>query len=281
MSNPSSTKQWHLKSRPTGLPTYSGSNANFSLVDVDLPKLSANQVLLKTLYLSNDPAQRAWLDDSPGLYVAPVPIDGPMRARGIAEVLASNSDSVKVGSKVTATMGWTEYAVLDASEVIVLPPVPKGLNLSHYIGALGSTGLTAYYGLVEIGQAKKSQTLVVSGAAGATGNMVVQIAKGIVGCAKIVGLAGSDDKCRWVESIGADKCINYKNDDWRQQLKEATGDGADVYFDNVGGETLDEMLALMKQNGVVVACGAISGYNDQDPTILKSELHLPGSMHSR
>lgn len=275
MSLPNTTQQWQLQSRPTKLPSYSGDDANFALKTVDLPALSANQVMLKTLYLSNDPAQRAWLDDNPRLYVAPVPLHGPMRARGIGEVLASKSDKVKVGDKVTASMGWTEYAVVDAADVVALPPVPKGLNLSHYIGALGSTGLTAYYGLVEVGQAKKGQTLVVSGAAGATGNMVVQIAKGIVGCQRIVGLAGSEEKCRWVESLGADRCVNYKDKDWREQLAQAVGkDGVDVYFDNVGGETLDEMLALMKQKGVVVACGAISGYNDQEPTVLQSKCTL-------
>ena len=272
MSLPTKTKQWHLKSRPSGLPTYTGPDANFVLTDADLPSVGANQVLVKTLYLSNDPAQRAWLNDNPKLYVPPVPLNGPMRARGIAEVLTSNADGVKVGDKVSTTMGWSQYAVIDGKDVAVLPPPPKGLNLSHWIGALGSTGLTAYYGLVEVGQAKKGQTLVVSGAAGATGNMVVQIARGIVGCSKIIALAGTDEKCRWVESIGADKCINYKDKDWREQLATACGkDGVDVYFDNVGGETLDEMLALMKQNGVVVACGAISGYNDQDPTVLHSK----------
>lgn len=273
MSNPTTTQQWHLQSRPTGLPTYTGTSANFTLTNTPLPPLSANQVLLKTLYLSNDPAQRAWLDDNPRLYVAPVPLHGPMRSRGIGEILASTSSDVPVGAKVTATMGWSEYAVLDASEVVVLPPVPKGLNLSHYIGALGSTGMTAYYGLVEVGQAKKGQTLVVSGAAGATGNMVVQIAKGIVGVEKVVGLAGSEEKCRWVESLGADTCVNYKDGDWREQLRKATEGGVDVYFDNVGGETLDEMLGLMKMHGVIVACGAISGYNDQEPTVLKSKFH--------
>ena len=201
---PTQTKQWILKSRPKDLPTYGGSDTDFQLETRDLPKLSSDQLLLKTLLMSNDPAQRVWLRDSKKLYVEPVPLDGPMRiARGIYEVLESTSDKFKVGDKVSASMGWTEYAVANASDCMPTPEPPKGLNYSHYLGALGGTGLTAYYGLVVIGEAKEGQTLVVSGAAGATGSMVVQIAKHIVGCKRVVGLAGTDEKCRWVEGLGA------------------------------------------------------------------------------
>jgi NADPH-dependent curcumin reductase CurA len=269
---PTETKQWILKSRPKDLPTYKGDNANFQLETKSLSELQDGQLLIKTLLMSNDPAQRAWLNETKGLYVAPVPLNGPMRARGICEVLESKSDKFKVGDKVSCTMGWVQYAVVDDKECLPTPEPPEGLNYSHYLGALGGTGLTAYYGLVVIGEAKAGQTLVVSGAAGATGSMVVQIAKGIVGCGKIIGLAGSDEKCRWVEKLGADNCINYKAKDWKEQLGEACGkDGVDIYFDNVAGETLDEMLANLKQGGVVVACGGISGYNDEEPTVLKSE----------
>ncbi|ETN39786.1 uncharacterized protein HMPREF1541_06012 [Cyphellophora europaea CBS 101466] len=274
MTRPTQTKQWHLISRPTGLPTYEGNNPTFTLKTVDLPSLGKGQVLLKPLFFSNDPAQRAWLDDNTLSYVPPVPLNGPMRARGIAEVVESASDKVKVGDRVTATLGWTEYVVLGEEEVAVLPDPPKGLSWSQYIGALGTTGLTAYYGLVEVGQVKKGQSVVVSGAAGATGNMAVQIAKGILGCSKVIGLAGSAEKCRWVESIGADKCINYKDQDWHAQLENACDGGVDVYFDNVGGEILDAMLRLVKQNGIIVACGGISGYNDQEPTVLKNYMQI-------
>ena len=200
---PADTKQWLLVSRPSDLPAYQGANANFRLETTPLASPGADQVVVKTLYLSNDPAQRAWLNDIKRLYVPPVPLNTPMRARGIAEVVESRSPTLQVGDKVTCTPNWSEYAVLDAKDCVKVEPPPQGLNYSHYIGALGSTGLTAYFGLVDVGEARAGQTLVVSGAAGATGNMVVQIAKGIVGCSRVIGIAGTEDKCRWVESLGA------------------------------------------------------------------------------
>jgi len=148
------------------------------------------------------------------------------------------------------------------------------LSISQYLGAFGSTGLTAYYGLVVVGEAKAGQRVVVSGAAGATGSMVVQIAKKIVGCSEVIGIAGSDEKCRWVESLGADKCLNYKKPGFYEELKKATDGFVDQFFDNVGGEILDFMLARMKRNGVVVACGSISGYNSSEPTLLKNYFQI-------
>jgi NADPH-dependent curcumin reductase CurA len=208
MSSPKETQQWTLKSRPTGFPTYGTTTSNFQLETVPLPALKENQVLAKTLYLSNDPAQRAWLDDVKKLYVSPVALGGVMRARGLVEIIESTSADLAKGDVVTAVPGWAQYAVLDAKDCIRVPPPVEGMNYSHYLGALGSTGLTAYYGLVVVGEAKKGQTLVVSGAAGATGNMVVQIAKHIVGCSKVIGLAGTDEKCRWVESLGAGEYLS-------------------------------------------------------------------------
>ena len=200
---PTSAKQIVLNKRADGLLTYGGDDTDFKLVTKDLPALKDDQVLLKTLYLSNDPAQRMWIKASERSYVAPVGIGEPMRARGIAEVVESKSANFKQGQNVTANVNWTEYSVFDAKECTPLPPIPEGMSLSHFLGALGGTGLTAYYGLVVVGEAKKGQRLVVSGAAGATGSMVVQIAKNIVGCSEVIGMAGSDEKCRWVESIGA------------------------------------------------------------------------------
>jgi NADPH-dependent curcumin reductase CurA len=201
---PTQAKQWLLTKRPSGLPTYgTGDDTDLKLVTVDLPAVGDKQVLLKSKYFSNDPAQRGWMDDIEKLYVEPVKLGTPMRTRGIGEVIESKSDKFKAGDLVQAPLNWTDYSVHDESAVTQLPPLPEGLNISHYLGAFGGTGLTAYYGLVVIGEAKAGQKIVVSGAAGATGSMVVQIAKHIVGAKEVIGMAGSDDKCRWVESLGA------------------------------------------------------------------------------
>ncbi|OAP61986.1 hypothetical protein AYL99_04189 [Fonsecaea erecta] len=274
-STPTSTRTWILANRPNGLPTFSSTEANptFKLVERPLPPLKPNQVLVKVLFFSNDPAQRPAIDASVKAerhYTAPVEIGAPMMARSLAEVIASTADNLPKGTIVAVAPGWTEYAVVDAAECSPRQPLPGGLSMTHYLGALGGTGLTAYYGLVVIGEAKKGMRVVVSGAAGATGSMVVQIAKHIVGCSEVIGIAGSDEKCRWVESLGADKCINYKSPTFEEDLIKATDGFVDIYFDNVGGHILDLMLARLKRFGVSVACGSISGYNSNEPTVLKN-----------
>ncbi|RMZ89190.1 hypothetical protein DV736_g3585, partial [Chaetothyriales sp. CBS 134916] len=272
---PTQTRQWLLAKRPKEVPTYgTGDDDNLKLVTVDLPTVKDGQVLVKTLYLSNDPAQRGWMDDIRRLYVKPVVLNTPMRASGLGEVVESKSDKLKAGTIVSGLLNWTEYSVHDAKDLLAVPPLPDGLSVSHYLGALGMTGLTAYYGLVVVGEAKAGQKIVVSGAAGATGSMVVQIAKHIVGAKEIIGIAGSDEKCRWVESLGADKCINYKSPNFEQELTKACNDEVDLYFDNVGSEILDSMLLKMKQHGTVVACGALSSYDGQKPTLLKNYMHV-------
>ncbi|KIV88768.1 hypothetical protein PV10_08413 [Exophiala mesophila] len=266
-------RAWILANKPQGTPTITGSNATFKLESRPLPELKPNQVLVKSLYYSNDPAQRGWISANiPGdrLYVPPVNVGEPMRARGLGEVLESTSEKIKKGSIVLGALNWNEYAVLDESAARVVAELPGGLSITHWLGALGGTGLTAHYGLVDVGEAKKGEKIVVSGAAGATGSMVVQIAKHIVGASNVIGIAGTDDKCRWVESLGADKCLNYKSSTFAADLKEATKDGVDVYFDNVGGEILDLMLGRMSMYGRIVACGAITGYNSEEPCILSN-----------
>ncbi|KIW12232.1 hypothetical protein PV08_09508 [Exophiala spinifera] len=270
---PTTTRSWILTNKPTSLPTISGDEPTFTLQTRDLAPLEDDQVLVKALYLSNDPAQRGWISaDVPKdrLYVQPVEVGEPMRARGLCEVLDSRSKSIAKGALVLGVCNWTEFAVLDAATVTPLEPLPNGLSLTHYLGALGTTGITAYYGLVVVAEAKKGDKVVVSGAAGATGSMVVQIAKHIVGASNVIGIAGNDDKCRWVESLGADKCLNYKSPTFAEDLKDATRDGVDIYFDNVGGEILDLMLGRMSMYGRVAACGAISQYNSSEPLALKN-----------
>jgi len=201
------SQQWILQHPPTGIPTISGPKPTFTLASEELPPLTPGQVLVKALYFSNDPAQRGWIDHNIAperLYVPPVQIGHPMRSRALGEVLESTCDIPK-GSIVRCTLNWRTLAAMSSSEVQVLPPL-RGISISHWLGALGNTGLTAYYGIVKIAEAKMGETVVVSGAAGATGSMVVQIAKKMLGAGKVVGIAGGANKCKWVEKIGADIC---------------------------------------------------------------------------
>ncbi|ROW06792.1 hypothetical protein VMCG_04101 [Cytospora schulzeri] len=283
------TQQWQLKSHPKGLPTYKGADPTFELVKKDLPALQDGQILVKVQYFSNDPAQRGWIDyypDESRLYVPAIHEGERMQAFALAEVIESKADNIKKGDIVSGGTGWTEYAVVSAQAVRVVEPLPNGLPITHYLGALGMTGLTAYSGLIEVAQATKDDVVVVSGAAGATGSMVVQIAKKILGCKKVIGIAGGAKKCEWVKKLGADECIDYKSADFQEQLTKATPEFANVYFDNVGGEILDFMLTRMARHGRVAVCGAISNYNAKEGEkgevlknwfqVISMRLHLRG-----
>jgi len=261
---PQSTRQWVLAEKPTDLAVLDGPHQTFRLETKDLPALQDDQLLVRVRYISNDPAQRGWISKdikADRLYTAPVELNTPMHARSLCEVVESKSAAFKPGAMILAAPGWTEYAVLDAKAVAPAPDLPGGLNITHYLGALGGTGLTAYYGLKIIAEATASDTVAVSGAAGATGSMVVQIAKKLIGCKRVIGMAGSDEKCRWVESLGADICLNYKKSTFKEDLIKETNGFVDVYFDNVGGEILDLMFTRMARYGRIAACGAISSYN--------------------
>lgn len=261
------TQQWLLNAHPDGLPTYNGSNPTFKKTETELPPLKADQILVKAKYYSNDPAQRGWIDkyeDESRLYVPPVHIGDVMRSWAIAEVVESQSDKFKAGDLVSGVTNWTEYAVLDAKGVQRCGPLPGNAPVTHYLGALGLTGLTAYIGLLAVAKATKDDIVIVSGAAGATGSMVVQIAKKIVGCKRVIGIAGGQKKCDWVKKLGADECIDYKTGDFEQQLIKATPEYPNVYFDNVGGDILDLVLTRMARDGRVAACGAISQYNSRE-----------------
>ena len=195
------THQWLLEKKPTDLPQLDGPDQTFKLVETELPEPKDDEVLVKLTHLSNDPAQRGWIDPNINpdrLYVPPVKVGEPMRARGLCEVVESKSSSFKVGDTVLASLGWTEYAVIPAKELQPAPDLPGGVSKTHYLGALGLTGLTAYFGLKETASTTKDDIVVVSGAAGATGMMAVQIAKNIIGCKKVIGTAGTDEKCKWV-----------------------------------------------------------------------------------
>lgn len=206
------------------------------------------------------------------MYFPPVELNAPMSSFGIATVLDSKAADFPKGSLVNCLTNWREYAVVDttlgAPYVTKIEPIP-GIKETHFLGALGLTGVTAYHGLEHI-NVTKDDIVVVSGAAGATGSMVVQIAKHLIGCKRVIGIAGTNDKCKWVESLGADVCINYRDADFKEQLIKVTEGYVDVYFDNVGTEILDLMLTRVKRFGRISACGSISEYNNSSPPGFKN-----------
>jgi NADPH-dependent curcumin reductase CurA len=248
-----SNTQVRLASRPSGLP----QDSNWEITTEDVPTPGDGELLVRVLYVSLDTAMRGWLNDAPS-YVPPVGLGEVMRAGAVGVVEASNNDKFAVGDHVSGTFGIQEYAVSDGAGVVKVDT--SSASLPTYLGTLGMPGLTAYFGLLDIGALKEGETVVVSGAAGAVGTVVGQIAK-IRGC-RVVGIAGGAEKCRWLtEELGFDVAIDYKNDDVRKRLKEATPDRIDVYFDNVGGAILEAALNRLAMRARVVLCGAISQYN--------------------
>ncbi|KAI1140550.1 hypothetical protein F5Y05DRAFT_378805 [Hypoxylon sp. FL0543] len=222
--------------------------------------LKDGEALVETLYLSLDPAARGAVNSTRS-YAPPVEIDGLMRGTAIVRVLSSKTSKVKPGDVVCAPCGWTEVAIVPEAQIDSFE-LPKGSDVTERLCALGDTGLTAYFGITTIAHPKPGETVVVSSAAGATGSFVGQIAK-IYG-ARVVGIAGSDEKCAWLRNdLGFDAALNYKSPSFREDLKAATPDFVDVYWDNVGGELLDAVLERAAKYARFVLCGAISGYNSE------------------
>ena len=249
-------RQFRLAARPVGLPRAS----DWSLVEEPVREPGEGEFLIRIEYISLDPAMRGWMNEGKS-YVPPVAIGEVMRAGGAGEVVASNHPGFPVGSKVSGLFGVQQYAMSNGKGVqrvdTALAPLPT------YLGVLGMTGMTAYFGLLDVGAAQAGDTVVVSGAAGAVGMVVGQVAK-ILGC-RVVGIAGGAEKCRWlVDELGFDAAIDYKYADLRKALREHCPQGIDVYFDNVGGEILDLALAQLAMHARVVVCGAISQYNATD-----------------
>ncbi|OWO97917.1 hypothetical protein B2J93_4486 [Marssonina coronariae] len=213
--------------------------------------LKDGQVIVETLYLSLDPAMRGWLNDTRS-YIPPVQIGEVMRGAVIGKITASKSSKFGPGDYVTVTAGWTEVAIVDEKEVTRLE-VPENTMVTDALGVLGMTGLTAYFGILDVGQVKAGDFVVVSGAAGATGSVVCQIAK--LKGAKVLGIAGSDDKVQWLKDLGCDDALNYKSTDFAREFKEKTADLIDVFFDNVGGEILELALSRAKAHSRFVMCG--------------------------
>ncbi|KAK9234219.1 hypothetical protein V1525DRAFT_350585, partial [Lipomyces kononenkoae] len=264
---PTTTRHWILSQKSVGRPVISGPNSIFQLTTKAIPPLQSSEVLLKVIYLSNDPAQRLWIhaNIAPArLYTTPVEVGETMRSySSIAEVVESKSERLQVGDLVSCGTGWCEYAVVPATECMALPKIPN-VSPTHFSGVFGVAGVTAYYGLVDMVHAGPDDAVVISGAAGAVGSAAVQIAKHLLGCKKVVGIAGTDEKCRWVKSLGADVCLNYKSEGFQEALSRATEPFVEVFFDNVGGDVLDLMLKRLAKGGRVAACGAMADYNSAD-----------------
>lgn len=245
-------RQFLLAAHPRGRAVI---DADFSLVDAPMPIPGPGEVLLKTRWLGFDPAQKGWMENF-GDYVAPMAIGDVMRGTGIAEVIESRRGDLPVGTLLTGMTGWTEYLVSDGQG---FEPVDARLPPTAMLSLLGIPGMTAWHGLFTIGQPLPGDTVVVSGAAGATGSIVGQLAR--IAGARVVGIAGGPEKCDWLrEQAGFDVAIDYRSGSLKDALREALPHGADVIYDNVGGATLDAMLGRVATGGRVVVCGAISRY---------------------
>jgi len=250
----SQNKQLLLKKRPVGLP----DTSTWELVKTNIPQPKEGQFLIKCEYISLDPAMRGWINEGKS-YIAPVEIDTVMRAGGVGKVIESHNPDFKEGEYVYGQTGVQQYILSDGKGYYKVDPSLAPLPM--YLSTLGMPGMTAYFGILEVGELKEGDTVLVSGAAGAVGSVVGQIAK-IKNC-KVIGIAGGAHKCKYiVDQLGFDGAIDYKSDDVRAKLKKYFPKGIDVYFDNVGGEILELALGRLAMHARIVICGAISQYNN-------------------
>ncbi len=249
-------KEIRFASRPAGTPTLD----NFNFVDAEVPQPEDGQVLVRTRYISVDPYLRGRMREGRS-YIAPFEVGQVIESGGIGEVVESRSASFQTGDMVTGQFAWRLYNVASGDHLMKAIP---GVPITTALGVLGMPGLTAYFGLLDIGRPQPGETVVVSGAAGAVGTTVCEIAK-IKDC-RVVGIAGSDEKNRYLrEGLGVDAVINYKTDDIRKAMKAASPKGIDVYFDNVGGEISDAVMPLLNTGARIVICGQISAYCQDRP----------------
>jgi NADPH-dependent curcumin reductase CurA len=248
-------RQWLLRARPVGMV----KESDFELHEAAVPSPGRDEALVRVLYLAFEPAMRGWMEDRAS-YIPPVGIGEVMRGMTVGEVLASNRPELAPGDLVSGMCGWQEYCATGVG----LQKLPAGVDPTLALSVFGATGLTAYFGIEDIGRPKAGETVVVSGAAGATGSIAGQIAR--IHGARAIGIAGGRAKCDWLTAEAHfDAAIDYKSDDVGAKLAELCPDGVDVYFDNVGGEILDAVLARIARGARVVLCGAISGYNLEKP----------------
>ncbi|MCA1664353.1 MAG: NADP-dependent oxidoreductase [Myxococcales bacterium] len=254
MSAAQENRQWKLRVRPTGMV----SRDNFEFVTASVPTPADGEALVAVEYASLDPAMRGWLNDAKS-YVPPVAIGEVMRAIGVGRVVASKDRALAAGDYVTGLTGVQSFAVASATAWTKIDP--SLVPLPRWLGIVGMPGMTAYFGLFDVGAAKAGETLVVSAAAGAVGAVVGQLGK--IHGMRVVGIAGGGDKCRYlVDELGFAAAVDYKSEDVRAKLREHAPDGIDVYFDNVGGDILDIALGQLRRRARVVICGAVSQYNN-------------------
>jgi NADPH-dependent curcumin reductase CurA len=253
-------RAWSLKSRPQGMPKHS----DFELVDVEAQQLAEGEVRIANRWLSVDPYMRGRMNDVKS-YVPPFALGEPMQGGAIGEVIESRAASLPVGTKVQHMLGWRDEAVLPAEQAQKLPDIDAPDEA--FLGQFGMPGMTAYFGLLNVAQAKAGDVVFVSAAAGAVGSTVVQVAK--AKAMTVIGSAGGAEKCAWVKSLGADAVIDYKAGDVVAALAEAAPDGIDVYFDNVGGDHLDAALLAARMNARFAMCGMIDVYNEGQAQSLK------------
>jgi NADPH-dependent curcumin reductase CurA len=249
-------RRWVLNSRPKG----ALEPETFRWEEVPIPTIADGEFLVRNLWLSFDPAQRGWINDVPS-YVPPVQLGEPMRAGSVGQVIESRNPNFKLGDLVLGTFGWQDYAVTNGQGIMAAQKLPPNVAPGTALSVLGLTGMTAFFGMEDIGKPKEGDVVVVSGAAGATGSVAGQIAR-IMGASKVIGIAGGAKKCKWlVDEAKFDAAIDYKNQDVAKRLDELAPAGINVYFDNVGGAILDHCLARIAFKARVVLCGGIStGY---------------------
>jgi NADPH-dependent curcumin reductase CurA len=254
-------RKWVLKARPKGMI----DRASFEWREEPVPAIRDGEFLVRNLWLSCDPTQRGWMEMD--TYVPAVAIGEVMRSVSAGQVVASKHPGFEPGDRVSGAYGWQDYAVTDGGGLVPASKIPAGVDFPTALSLFGITGLTAYFGLLDVCAPKAGETVVVSGAAGSTGSFAAQIAK-LKGC-RVIGIAGGEKKCAWLtKDLALDAAIDYRKGDVGARLRELCPRGIDAYFDNVGGEILDAVLANLAMGARVALCGAISGYNDF--------AHMPG-----
>ena len=248
-------RQWLLAHRPNGMV----GKGNFEYRETPIPEPADSEVLIRNLYFSFDPTQRGWMEDKES-YLPPVAIGAPMRAGSVGQV-----PDFAVGDMVQTTGGWQDFTIVaPGASIMGLNKLPEGVTPELALSVMGITGLTAYWGILDLGDPKPGQTVLVSGAAGATGSVAGQIAR-IKGC-RVIGIAGGAEKCAWLKDVAKfDDVIDYKSEDVDQRIGELCPDKVDIFFDNVGGDILEAALNHLAMNANVVLCGGISSYNATEP----------------